>query len=236
MSREYIAKKLKELRLRSGLTAEAVGELVGKSGKTVNAWENNRGQPDAECLMKLCDIYNVKNILAEFKDSISKENIDSSEITNSEFSLIQKYRRLDNDGQYMIDTVISIELDRCERPAPMGRIPYYDLPASAGTGNYLEAEYPTYMEIPQEEIPPGADFAVRIAGDSMEPDFFDSDIVFVKRGEVRRGDVGIFVINDEGYIKELGDGVLISRNKKYADIEISENDSQYILGKVVGKL
>ena len=68
MSREAIAKALKRLREESGLTADQVGALVGKSGKTVNAWENNRGQPDAEVLMQLCDIYNVKDILAEFRE------------------------------------------------------------------------------------------------------------------------------------------------------------------------
>jgi len=51
MSRESIAKALKRLREQSNLTADQVGLLVGKSGKTVNAWENNRGQPDAEILI-----------------------------------------------------------------------------------------------------------------------------------------------------------------------------------------
>ena len=69
MSREFIAQKLKELRLKSGLTADQVGEKIGKSGKTVNAWENNRGQPDAEILIALCDIYEVDNILKEFRET-----------------------------------------------------------------------------------------------------------------------------------------------------------------------
>lgn len=68
MSREKIAKKLKELRQKSGLTANEVGEMVGKSGKTVNAWEHGLGQPDAELLIRLCDIYDVDDILAEFRD------------------------------------------------------------------------------------------------------------------------------------------------------------------------
>ena len=40
MSRETIAKVLRRLRMQSGLTANEVGEMIGKSGKTVNAWEN----------------------------------------------------------------------------------------------------------------------------------------------------------------------------------------------------
>lgn len=69
MSREYIANTLKKLRIKSGFTADEVGRQIGKSGKTVNAWENNRGQPDAEILIKLCDIYNVDNILEEFREN-----------------------------------------------------------------------------------------------------------------------------------------------------------------------
>ena len=69
MSREHIANTLKKLRIKSGFTADEVGQQIGKSGKTVNAWENNRGQPDAEILIKLCDIYNVDNILEEFREN-----------------------------------------------------------------------------------------------------------------------------------------------------------------------
>lgn len=89
MSRETIAKVLKKLRMQSGLTADQVGELLGKSGKTVNAWENNRGQPDAEALMMLCDIYKVQNILEEFKDIPEKKQILPSK---KEENLILAYR------------------------------------------------------------------------------------------------------------------------------------------------
>mgnify|MGYP003431368389 CR=1 FL=1 len=89
MSREYIAQALKRLRENSGLTADQVGAMVGKSGKTVNAWENNRGQPDAEILIKLCDIYNVGDILSEFREDNSGCSISLSE---HEKRLISAYR------------------------------------------------------------------------------------------------------------------------------------------------
>lgn len=89
MSREYIAQVLKRLRENSGLTADQVGAMVGKSGKTVNAWENNRGQPDAEILIKLCDIYNVGDILSEFREDNSGCSISLSE---HEKRLISAYR------------------------------------------------------------------------------------------------------------------------------------------------
>lgn len=95
MSREYIAKTLKRLREQSGLTADQVGKLVGKSGKTVNAWENNRGQPDAEILMQLCDIYNVTDVLAEFREN-NVSTVKKSPAENLGESDFQKKRLIHN--------------------------------------------------------------------------------------------------------------------------------------------
>ena len=54
MIREELPVKLKEARINASLTIQIVGELIGKSAKTVSAWENGRGQPDADTLLKLC--------------------------------------------------------------------------------------------------------------------------------------------------------------------------------------
>ena len=91
MSREYIAKKLKELRQNSGLTADEVGAKIGKSGKTVNAWENNRGQPDAEILIALCDIYEVDDILKEFR--VDKVSAHTFTLSDHEKEVIIAYRQ-----------------------------------------------------------------------------------------------------------------------------------------------
>lgn len=105
MSREHIAKSLKRLREQSGLTANQVGDMVGKSGKTVNAWENNRGQPDAEMLMKLCDIYNVSNILAEFRAERSEDDMT---LSNHEKNVIYAYRNK-IEMQPAIDKILGLE-------------------------------------------------------------------------------------------------------------------------------
>ncbi len=105
MSREYIASVLKRLREKSGLTADQVGEMIGKSGKTVNAWENNRGQPDAEILMQLCSIYNVKNILAEFNPNSEQDDI---VLSKHEKALIIAYRS-NFAMQSAVDKLLGIE-------------------------------------------------------------------------------------------------------------------------------
>ena len=98
MSRAYIAGVLKRLRENIGLTADEVGSIIGRSGKTVNAWENGRGQPDAEMLIKLCSVYHVNNILAEFDE---ENNIKKSmpPLSETETELLSTYRNLNKNGQ-----------------------------------------------------------------------------------------------------------------------------------------
>ncbi len=74
----------------------------------------------------------------------------------------------------------------------------------------------------------------------MEPEFFDGQIAWVMQQEtVANGEIGIFSLNNETYIKKLQndrDGIfLISLNEKYASIRVGENDRLDIFGKVVGK-
>lgn len=46
--------------------------------------------------------------------------------------------------------------------------------------------------------------------------------------------VGIFFVNGDVYIKELGNQCLISHNEKYRPIHIGESDSVYCCGRVIG--
>ncbi len=106
MSREYIAKSLKRLREAVGLTADEVGAKIGKSGKTVNAWENNRGQPDAEMLMVLCDLYKVDNILAEFNEESEKPT--KLVLSEHETDVMLSYRKQPISVQAAIDKMLDV--------------------------------------------------------------------------------------------------------------------------------
>lgn len=110
----------------------------------------------------------------------------------------------------------------------------YDVPVSAGAGNYLEDGRHEMIEV-ESTVPESADYAVRISGDSMMPRFVDKQIVFVHEQSVLdEGDIGIFYLNNEAYIKKLGKGCLISLNPAYAPILLQEYDTFKVLGKVVG--
>lgn len=102
MSKNSIAAALKRLREQSGMKADDVGALIGKSGKTVNAWENGRGQPDAEMLIKLSVLYKVENLLAEFDESNELNQVAKPEqtiLTTDEKQLLSLYNSMNDEGK-----------------------------------------------------------------------------------------------------------------------------------------
>ena len=104
MTRMAIAARLKYFRERAGLTIYEVGEKIGKSGKTVSAWECGRGQPDADMLLTLCTVYGVDSIAELY--GISDEKQTAEDLTRDERFLITSYRELNRQGQeYIIQTM-----------------------------------------------------------------------------------------------------------------------------------
>ena len=82
-----------------------------------------------------------------------------------------------------------------------------------------------------------ADYVLTVNGDSMQPMFNDGDKVYVvNQQSVEIGEIGIFIINSEAYIKKLGKDQLISLNEKYKPIPLNADDSIYCCGKVIGKV
>ncbi len=126
-------------------------------------------------------------------------------------------------------------------PKPKSKIlvlPYFRAGVSAGSGIFIlgnEAE--DDIELPALPEYEDADFAIDVNGNSMKPDFSDEDIALVQRdSEMRIGDIGVFIVNGDAFIKELGERELISRNKEYKNIPIHEGDNVVCMGKVIGKV
>ncbi|HGK7338539.1 TPA: helix-turn-helix transcriptional regulator [Streptococcus suis] len=112
---------------------------------------------------------------------------------------------------------------------------YYDQPASAGTGQYLNDVKVETIELPIEV---DADFVVPIYGDSMEPEYHSGDYIFVKLSvDLSDGDIGVFAYNGDAYIKQLcitdQGAYLHSLNPDYDDIPITADTDFRTIGEVV---
>lgn len=113
----------------------------------------------------------------------------------------------------------------------------YDLPVSAGPGVYLDDSTASEIHIPDTEKTASADFALRIRGNSMEPKFHDGDVVLVETADaVEVGELGIFILDGNGYFKKFGGDCLISLNPEFGDILLRDYAENVCCGRVVGKL
>lgn len=109
------------------------------------------------------------------------------------------------------------------------------LSASAGTGVYLDESRTEPLKIVHTDIADRANYAVKVSGVSMEPLFHDGDIVLVETcPSVDQGEIGVFVVNGEGFIKKYGGNQLISLNPECDNIDLHEYDSVYCRGRVLG--
>ena len=78
-------------------------------------------------------------------------------------------------------------------------------------------------------------FFLVVKGDSMEPRFHDGDILMIQKTEtLELGEIGVVIMEGEGYVKQIGPGQLISLNPRYAPIPITDNVC--ITGRVTGVL
>lgn len=242
MSTRKIGSKLRELREQNNLSVKDVLDLLSNKGidisnKTFYSYENNSRAIGTETFLALCSIYNVKNIL----DTFEEESIDYSIPTDEEWQLIEKYRVLDNYGMQAVDSVLGVEYDRCLTSASrvmdnVRPIRYYQRTASAGSGQILFDDLPVdRIDIPDTKEYCRVAYAVGVNGDSMEPLFQDGDILLIEpTTDLRIGEIGIFYVDGNSYVKELGHGELISANPDYGPIPLDEESR--CMGRVIGKL
>lgn len=228
--------RLKERREELGLKQSELGKMLGITGSAIGNYENGVSSPKADILYQ---VFSVLKCDANYLFQDEMKELDTDDLTVPEIKLAKKYRLLDQIGKEAVDGVLNAEYKRYEekKAAQLAALqskktemeagegieavfilPYYLHPSSAGTGEYSGGD--EWEELSMTKRPPrGASYVIRVHGESMEPTYHDGDNVFVRAGaEVRMGQIGIFVMDGEQYIKELGDGVLISHNPdpKYA--------------------
>lgn len=126
-------------------------------------------------------------------------------------------------------------VEQLKEPIKMTTIPVYSSVA-AGMGYIPDVEPIDFITIPETS---GECIGIRVQGDSMEPTFYNNDIVVLKKDiEVNLGEIGVFLnkLSGEALVKRLkkknGIFVLESDNHIFKDIEIN-SDEIYCCGKVI---
>ena len=227
--------RLKQARENKGYNQKQFAERLGVTPTRLNYWEKDKREPDVAIIKQIAQILDVSS------DWLIGNNLINVDITLSanEKQHIKKYRSLDHYGRKAVDSLLDIELERCSVVVELPRLitlPMADLPASAGTGQWLgEDEYTERVEVIDTPQARTANIIIKVSGDSMEPLYHDGDALLVQRkAEVEQGEIGIFIVDGCGYIKKLGHNELISVNPEYDNITLTSNNAAECFGKVVG--
>lgn len=261
MIKKNISKNIVKFREKVGLTQKDLANQLKVTPSRISNWEQGANCPTIDILFEVCKVLNVSinDIYGVYPDT----NISLSYMEQEH---IKKYRFVSEhspDGADTVNTVLDREysiagqlkeksdrIAELESSAPKiidieehkehldSRLLEYHRSASAGGGVFILGD----EDVEQVGIPnvPGADegdYAIKISGNSMEPDYYDGEVALVARdAPIKYGDVGIFIIDGKAYIKEYGKTELISRNPESGNIIISEYANIVCMGKVVGKI
>ena len=221
--------------------------MVGVTGSAITNYEKETSHPKESVMYKLFEALKVDaNYLFQDVVNVPKKNND---VTLSEFDVIKKYRKLDDLGKEIVDLLLDKEVKRTEqlkeaknkdshvREDQIIYLPEMYSRFSAGTGQYNSDSGYEMAEVPYSPEAAQANYLITVSGDSMEPDFSNGDRVFIKSmPNIEIGEIGAWQVNGDLFIKEKGNGELISVNPDYDNIKIGEYDEVSCLGKVLGKV
>ena len=188
---------------------------------------------------------NKINIFADTL-GVSSEYLLGIKISNND--LLDIYNKLETKRQSKVYNFATEQLDEqnnkitnindyIEEETNWYEVKFYGS-ISAGTGLYLDDEQVETISFGADMVPSGTDFCLKVNGDSMEPMFNNGDYVFIKREtDFRNGTIGAVIVNGEAYLKKIyitdNSIRLVSLNKKYKDITVSEDDTLNYVGTVV---
>ena len=182
-----IGTRIAQLRKEKGLSLAALSRLLGEYGLGIqrtglSRWESGDAVPNAYQLVALSCAFGIEDV-----DYFTGQQKRPTELNQEGLHKLAEYKAdLIATGKYR------------PNPQPISKLQYIEMPVSnlavsAGTGAFLEEDSFEQISFPANTIPQGAEFGVRVSGDSMEPVYHDGQIVWVQScQELLPGQVGIF--------------------------------------------
>lgn len=233
-----ISERLKKLRKQNNLEQiDVARHLNYKSDSTISKWENGKNLPNGKNLAKLAILFNTTT------DFILNGDDNFDNLSSNTIQYI--YEKLDNTRKQLVleyaesqlheqeNNIISINDSRKRISA------YIEGVVAAGDGTYQEDNLHMEVSLIEEEVPAKYDTIAQVVGDSMEPQIFNDDLLFIKAtSQIDPNEIGIFQINNKNFVKKLrrdydGQYYLQSLNSKYEDIYFSEDDDIRTIGLVI---
>lgn len=238
---------LKSARKKSGKTQKEVADLLGVGQSTYKNYECGLREPNGDTIVALANLFGVSTDYLLGRPT-AQPPTDALErlFTEKSFSaleeeLLRKYMELPHEARQavvrFINDATAKALQRKNGTAPQKLLVMKRSlhKVSAGTGYDLnDSDAWETVTVKDTDDSRKADFLLEIEGDSMETTFHDGETVCVQQTPcVEVGEIGVFWVDGCGYIKELGNGCLISHNSSYDPIPLQGTENRCI-GRVLG--
>lgn len=112
MANKQFGETLRKLRNDKGYTQQQVADFLGLRNKsTLGSWEVGKSEPDGYTLLKLCKIYDVKDMYLAFGELSPADSNEQNLLSVDEQTIIEKYRLFDERGKRHIRNVIDREYE-----------------------------------------------------------------------------------------------------------------------------
>lgn len=236
-TKPMICDRIRHYREGLGMEQKALAAMVGVTANAVSNWERGRARPDVNLLPNICEALQITLYQLYGLDDPSVK------YTTMEDAFMENYRQLTPGHQYAVRAMTQnlLQVQQAEGHRKIHKLTRFEHQLAAGIGDPNEFEDSgTPIYVYDDSLTCRADCVFTVNDDSMEPDYPDGCMVLVKRisdsGELTPGDIGAFMIDNETYIKEYREDGLHSLNPKYDVMRFSDEESVYLIGRVIGVL
>lgn len=236
-------RRVRDRRIELGMSQGELARRLGVTAAAISNYESGQNFVREDVLLKMFRVLDVDpNYL--YQDALTGRSFTCSV---EEKALVMKYRTLSTVGRQALSSVADAlgayqhDLQTIAPPEKVRQIPLFSCPAAAGYTSPVFGEDFEYIDV-TGDVPYGAELAVRIQGDSMQPQIADGSVVYVSRAPLVNGDVGIFCVDGEMLCKQFmrdafGMVYLFSLNRARADADVlfppSSGRSLVCIGQVL---
>lgn len=213
----------------------------------IASYEVGRRFPSSAMINLICREYQINEkwlvegigpMKNEIPDILMEQIRQTYNLSDLEYRILDKYFSLPDSQR---DQVRDFVQELFEQEMPVAEIAtrmiaYYGRLASAGSGQIVFDDLPSdFIEIENSQEYRKVIYAIGVNGSSMEPVLSDGDILLIEQAnDVEIGDIGIFLIDGEAYVKRRGADQLISINPAYPNVAL--NETACCMGRVAGKV
>lgn len=233
--RSHVGQVIRKYRTAAGMDQATLAAKLGYTKTAIGNWELGLTRPDIDNVPKLCK--ELKIPVTELLGMAAETALPAEDK-----ALLEMYHQLSKFDKHTVRQIMDrllFQLDTKEK-ARLRRaympLCQHEEAAAAGIGapmlDYAENE--TVYAL-QAKVPHGTDSIIHVNGRSMEPTFRDGSYVYIdSSATVQPGQIGIFVVNGEAFIKEYQPDGLHSHNSRYKTIYTGEGVEVRCCGRVTG--